>query len=122
MPEDEVATLTSVAFDPPDLVFENEDFGEIKMEITEFVPYDRDSEAKSAYFLKRLKARLKELGTRPPKPSNIFVSREPFEFPSMRRREIESIARQIEEEHPLTKPRIVECPSKNPSARILGMP
>lgn len=96
MPDDEVATLRNVAFDPPDLVFETEDFGEIKMEITESVPYDRDSEAKSAYFLKRLKARLKELHTRPPKPSNIFVSREPFEFPSMRPREVESIARQID--------------------------
>jgi len=96
MPEDEVATLRNVAFDPPDLVFETKDFGEIRMEITESVPYDRDSEAKSAYFLKRLKAHLKELGTRPPKPSNIFVSREPFDFPSMRPREIQSIARQID--------------------------
>ncbi len=94
--EDEVATLRSVKIDPPDLVFETEDFGKIRIEITESVPYDRDSEAKSAYFLKRLKAHLKELRTRPPKPSNIFVSREPFEFPSMRPREIESIARQID--------------------------
>ena len=96
IPKDEVATLRNVAFDPPDLVFETEDFGEIRMEITESVPYDRDSEAKSAYFLKNLKAHLKELGTRPPKPSNIFVSREPFDFPSMRPRKIESIARQID--------------------------
>jgi len=95
MPEDEVATLRNVAFDPPDLVFETEDSGEIGMEITESVPYDRGSEAKSANFLKRLKADLKELGTRPPRRSNIFVSREPFVFPSMRRAEIESIARQI---------------------------
>jgi len=96
MPEDEMVTLENVVFDPPDLVFETGDFGEIKIEITESVAYDRDSEAKSAYFLKRLKAHLKELGTRPPKPSNIFVSREPFDFPSMRPREIESIARQID--------------------------
>ena len=75
IPEDIVSTLRNVAFDPPDLVFETEDFGEIKMEITESVPYDRDSEAKSTYFLKRLKVHLKRLGTRPSKPSNIFVSR-----------------------------------------------
>ena len=96
MPEDEVGTLRNVAFDPPDLVFETEDFGEVRMEITESVPYDRDSDAKSAHSLKRLKARLKELGTSPPKPSNIFVSREPFAFPSMRSKEIESVARQID--------------------------
>jgi len=94
--ENEVWTLRNVEFDPPDLAFETEDFGEIKMEITESVPYDRDSEAKSTYFLKRLKVHLKRLGTRPSKPSNIFVSREPFEFPSMRPREIASIARQID--------------------------
>jgi hypothetical protein len=96
MPGDVVATLRNVAPDPPDLIFETKDFGKIRMEITESVPYDRDSEAKSAYFLKRLKAHLKELGTRPPKPSNIFVSREQFSFPSVRPREIESIARQID--------------------------
>jgi hypothetical protein len=94
--EDEVATLRSVAVDPPDLVFETGDFGKTRIEITESVPYDRDSEAKSAYFLKRLKARLKELGTRPPKPSNIFVSRESFDFPSIRRGEIDTITRQID--------------------------
>lgn len=96
MPEDIVSTLRNVVFDPPDLVFETKDFGEIKMEITESIPYNRDSEAKSVYFLRRLKAHLKILGTRPPKPSNIFVSREPFAFPSMRPRETESIARQID--------------------------
>lgn len=94
--EGEVATLRSVAIDPPDLVFETEDFGKIRIEITESVPYDRDSEAKSTYFLKRLKTHLKELGTRPPKPSNIFVSRESFDFPLIRRREIDTIAGQID--------------------------
>ncbi len=94
--EDEVATLRNVAFDPPDLVFVTENFGEIRMEITESVPYARGSEARSAYFLKRLKAHLKELGTRPPKPSNIFVSREAFDFPSIRPGGIERIARQID--------------------------
>jgi len=94
--EDEVATLRSVAIDPPDLVFETEDFGKIRIEITESVPYDRDSEAKRAYFLKRLKTHLKELGTRPSKPSNIFVSREPVDFPSIRRGEIDTIAGQID--------------------------
>ena len=96
IPEDELATLRNVAFDPPDLVFETEDFGKIRLEITESVPYDRDSEAKSAYFIRSLKTHLKRLGTRPPKPSNIFVSRETFDFPSIRSREIQSIARQID--------------------------
>jgi len=94
--EDEVATLSSVAVDPPDLVFETKNFGKLRIEITEFVPYDRDSEAKSAYFLKGLKAHLKKLGTRAPKKSNIFVSREPFGFPSIKPKEIDAIAKQID--------------------------
>ena len=94
--EDVVTTLSSVSLDPPDLVFETKDFGKIRIEITESVPYDRDSEAKSAYFLKRLKARLEERGTKPPKPSNIFVPRGSFDFPSIRRRDIDTIAGQID--------------------------
>ncbi len=94
--EDEVATLRSVAIDPPDLIFDTEDLGEIGIEITEYVPYNRDSEAKSFYFVKKLKSHLKELCTRPSKPSNIFVYREPFDFPSISQKEIDTIARQID--------------------------
>lgn len=50
MSKDEVATLRKIECDPPDLIFETDDFGEIRIEITESVPYDRDSEAKSWYF------------------------------------------------------------------------
>jgi hypothetical protein len=83
IPEDELATLRNVAFDPPDLVFEAEDFGKIKLEITESVPYDRDSEAKSAYFIKSLKTHLKKLGTKSPKSSNVSVYRKTFDFPQI---------------------------------------
>ncbi len=66
------------------------------MEITESVPYDRNSEAKSANFLQRLKGYLRDSGTKPSKPSNIFVSREPIDFPSIRPVEIKRIATQID--------------------------
>jgi len=96
MPEDEVVGLKNVASDPPDLVFERDDLGEIRIEITELVPYDRASEVRSANFVRILRADLEELGTRPLKPSNIFVSREPFGFPPMSANEIKRIAEQID--------------------------
>lgn len=95
--EKELATLRNVKPDPPDLVFGTKESGQTNIEITEFVPYDRNSEAQSSSFLQRLQAHLRVLGTRPTKPSNIFVSREPFDFPSIGRVEIESIARQVDE-------------------------
>jgi len=66
------------------------------MEVTESVPYDRYSEARSADFLNSLKAHLTKLGTTPTKPSNVFVSREPFAFPRVTGREVQRIAAQID--------------------------
>lgn len=97
MAEEELETLRNVDGDPPDLVFRAKDSSEIKIEITESVPYDRNSEAKSANFLNRLRSHLRDLGTRPTRLSNIFVSREPFDFPSIRPAEIKNIATQIDE-------------------------
>lgn len=96
MSEDELATLRSVPSDPPDLVVTTTEFGQITIEITESVPYDRDSEAKSKYFIHRLRTCLSKLGTKSPKLSNLAIHRERFAFPSITSDEVKSIAGQID--------------------------
>ena len=96
MQKEHIATLRNVDFDPPDLIFGTKESGKIRMEITESVPYDRNSEAKSANFLKGLKGYLRDLGTKPSKPSNILISREQYAFPLVRPIEIKRIAAQID--------------------------
>lgn len=97
VPEAEIATLKNFDQDPPDLIFEAADHGKVRIEITEFVPYDIKSEARSTKFLKELRAKFKKLGTCPVRPANIFVSREPLDsFPWMKQVEIEGIAAQID--------------------------
>ncbi len=94
--EHEVATLRNFVPPAPDLVFKSDDHGEIRVEVTELVPYDRGAEVRRRRFLSELRTCLRALGTRPPKPSNVLVSREPFDSPPLRPGDVDSIAGRID--------------------------
>lgn len=94
--EEELATLRNVQDDPPDLVVAIKEFGELTIEVTESVPHDRKDVARSTRFIEKLIFYLKELGTKPLKPSNIFIHRDRFVSPCIKPREIKTIAEQID--------------------------
>lgn len=94
--EEELATLRSVQSDPPDLRVKIKKFGELRIEISESVPYDREYVDHSTKFIKELWSYLCKLGTQPSKPSNIFIHTEGFVFPNMKQKEIKHIAGKID--------------------------
>lgn len=94
--EEELATLRNVQDEAPDLAVTIKEFGELTIEVTESVPHERKDIDHSNRFIKELIFYLKELGTKPLKPSNIFIHRDMFAFPRIKSREIKSIAEKID--------------------------
>jgi hypothetical protein len=95
MPEDELATLQNVHNDPPDLVVNIKDYGQLGIEVTEAVPHDRGAINQANKFLKKLRNQLKGLGTRPKTPLNICLCRDEFRMPKIKEKEIVDIANWI---------------------------
>jgi len=94
--EEELATLRNVKPDPPDLAVTIKEFGELRIEVTESVTYDKKDAVRRTRLIEKLKLYLNELGTKPSKPSNIFIHTEGFAFPHIKPKEIKSIAEQID--------------------------
>lgn len=94
--EEELATLRKLPEDEAaDLTANLEAFGEITIEVTESVTYNRAGLAESKKFIEKLKANLCELGTSASKPSNIYISVDEPVFPKVCSKEIKRIAESI---------------------------
>ena len=97
IPEDELATLQNVPDDPPDLVVNTKDYGQLRIEVTEAVPHSREHIYKANQFLEKLKCRLATLGTKPKRRLNISLNRTRFCMPKLKEKEIKHIAQQIDD-------------------------
>ncbi len=97
IPKDELATLDNVHPDPPDLVINTKDYGQLRIEVTEAVPHSREHIYKANQFLEKLKCRLATLGTKPQRRLNIFLNRTRFCMLKLKEKEIKHIAQQIDD-------------------------
>lgn len=94
--EEDLATLRSIQSDPPDLMVTIKKSEELRIEISESVPYNREYIYHSEKFIKDLQSRLCKLGTQPSEPSNIFIHTEGFVFPKITQKEMQYIAEKID--------------------------
>lgn len=95
IPESDIETLRNIEDDPPDLLVDISKSGQISIEVTESVPYDRDSDALSNKFIRKLRDYLERVGVRPSKQSNIFIYRNDKPFPKINTKQLLAIGEKI---------------------------